>query len=249
MRDKSVKKQDTEEVTASRPTILSFDAGFSHDADFLAFEQHSREAEDMSTQAPALANLSIVDLSVADMAMAGITSGIKPSAASAFMLDPDVFNHPCEKVILTVGNSMMGDDGVGPYLAQKMIDFPIKGWLVIDGGTIPEDSIHILRRLQPKTLVLVDAAEMAEKAGTVRIIDPETIADMFIMSTHSLPLNFLLDELKQFIPRVEFIGIQPAIVAFSFPMTDMVKGAVEEIYQALQKFNEVDAKLPISWAD
>ena len=120
------------------------------------------------------------------------------------------------------------------------------GWLLME-ALFPKIASIFLRRLQPKILVLIDAAEMAEKAGTIRIIDPETIADMFIMSTHSLPLNFLLDELKQFIPRVEFIGIQPAIVAFSFPMTEMVNDAVDEIYQALQQMHKIDTALPSSW--
>ncbi|AGH82383.1 hydrogenase 3 maturation protease [Psychromonas sp. CNPT3] len=239
MRNQLGKVQGKKDAKGTQLSTLSFDAGFSHDADFLALQAQNTVS----------ANLSIVDLSMADMAMAGITSGITPSCASAAMQDLALFDKPCEKVILTVGNSMMGDDGAGPCLAQKMMTLPIEGWVVIDGGTIPEDNIHILRRLQPKMLVLVDAAEMSEKAGTVRIIDPDTIADMFIMSTHSLPLNFLLDELKLFIPRVEFIGVQPAIVAFSFPMTEMVKSAVEEIYQALQKVNEVDALLPSAWSE
>ncbi|MBD1577183.1 hydrogenase maturation peptidase HycI [Vibrio sp. S11_S32] len=165
------------------------------------------------------------------------------------MLDPAIFDKPCDKIILTVGNNMMGDDGAGPALAQKIIDQPIDGWLVIDGGTIPEDNIHILRRLQPKFLVLVDAAEMAEPTGTLRVIDPDTIADMFIMSTHSLPMNFLLDELKMFIPRVEFIGIQPKTVSFSAPMTTEVEAGVEELYQALKALKGLDGELPSQWVD
>jgi hydrogenase 3 maturation protease len=215
-------------------STLSFEAGYSHDADFLL--------PDVSASAK-------MDLSLDDLALAGINHTITPSAASAQMLDPDVFNHPCEKIILTVGNNMMGDDGAGPALAQKIIDQPLDGWLVIDGGTIPEDNIHILRRLQPRFLILVDAAEMNEPPGTVRVIDPDTIADMFIMSTHSLPLNFLLSELKLFIPRVEFIGIQPKTVAFSAPMTPDVETGVESIYQAFQSLTDLDTELPTSWLD
>jgi hydrogenase 3 maturation protease len=218
---------------------LSFDAGFAHDSDFLSLNSNNNAG----------ANLSIVDLSIADLGMAGIESSIIPSAASAKMLSPEILDGQWDKVVLTVGNTMMADDGAGPCLAQKMIDNAIDGWLVIDGGTIPEDNIHILRRIKPKFLILVDAAEMAEKAGTVRIIDPEMIADMFIMSTHSLPLNFLIDELKQFILRVEFVGIQPAIVAFSFPMTEMVEEGVEEVYQTIKQLTELESELPSKWID
>lgn len=37
------------------------------------------------------------------------------------------------KVVLTVGNSMMGDDGAGPLLAELMEADPIEGWIVING--------------------------------------------------------------------------------------------------------------------
>ncbi|MGN5136929.1 hypothetical protein ACTG15_01420 [Aeromonas sp. 164P] len=48
-----------------------------------------------------------------------------------------------------------------------------------------------------------------------------------------MPLNFLIDELKTFVPEVIFVGVQPAIVAFSFPMTEMVSEAMDYLYQHL----------------
>ena len=136
-------------------------------------------------------------------------------------------------LILTVGNSMMGDDGAGPLLAEMMEANAIDGWQVIDGGSAPENYLHQIRQAAPQRVIVVDAAEMGIQAGEIRVIDPDTIADMFIMSTHSLPLNFMIDEIKTFVPEVIFVGIQPAIVAFSFPMTEMVTQAVETLYQAL----------------
>ena len=136
-------------------------------------------------------------------------------------------------VVLAVGNSMMGDDGAGPLLAEKMLEKPVDGWTVIDAGTAPENCIHQVRELNPDRVLVVDAAELGLEAGSIRIINPESIADMFIMSTHTLPLNFVIDELKTFVPEVQFVGIQPAIVAFSFPITEMMTGAVARVYQAL----------------
>lgn len=136
-------------------------------------------------------------------------------------------------LVLTVGNAMMGDDGAGPYLAEKLQASPQPGWLHIDGGIAPENVVHRVRELQPDRIVLVDAAEIGEKAGTLQLIAPETIAEMFIFSTHNMPLNFLIDELKTFVPEVLFVGVQPAIVAFSFPMTEMVSGAMDHLHQHL----------------
>ncbi len=41
-------------------------------------------------------------------------------------------------VLLCVGNSMMGDDGAGPLLAEMCAANPVGGWVVIDGGSAPE---------------------------------------------------------------------------------------------------------------
>ncbi|NKF50714.1 hydrogenase maturation peptidase HycI [Shewanella sp. WXL01] len=138
-----------------------------------------------------------------------------------------------KNVLLAVGNSMMGDDGAGPLLAELMIKNPIEDWAVIDGGSAPENCVYKVRQLAPERVIVFDAAEIGEQAGEVRVIDPDAIADMFIMSTHSLPLNFLIEDLKTFVPEVLFVGVQPAIVAFSFPMTEMVEDAVGDLYQRL----------------
>ncbi len=41
-------------------------------------------------------------------------------------------------VLLCVGNSMMGDDGAGPLLAEMCAANPAGQWVVIDGGSAPE---------------------------------------------------------------------------------------------------------------
>lgn len=143
-----------------------------------------------------------------------------------------------ERILITVGNSMMGDDGAGPLLATLCREQPVAGWTVIEGGTMPEDCLHQVRKIKPKQVVVVDAADFGEKPGEIRFIESDTINDMFMVSTHSLPLNFLIDELKTFIPDVTFVGIQPAIVAFYAPLTDMVKDAVEQIHYALSDWEQ-----------
>lgn len=136
-------------------------------------------------------------------------------------------------VILTVGNSMMGDDGAGPLLAEMLTQTPAAGWKVIDGGSAPENVSHEVQALSPQRVVVVDAADMALMPGEVRLIDDAAIADMFIMTTHNLPLNFLIERLREFVPEVLFLGIQPDIVAFHFPMTDPVRLAVETVHAGL----------------
>ena len=119
-------------------------------------------------------------------------------------------------VLLCVGNSMMGDDGAGPLLAEMCAANPAGQWVVIDGGSAP-----------------VDATDMGLNPGDIRIIDPDDIAEMFMMTTHNMPLNYLVDQLKEDVGEVIFLGIQPDIVGFYYPMTQPVKEAVARVYQQL----------------
>ncbi|PLN00943.1 hydrogenase maturation peptidase HycI, partial [Klebsiella quasipneumoniae] len=51
--------------------------------------------------------------------------------------------------------------------------------------------------------------------------------------THNMPLNYLVDQLKEDVGEVIFLGIQPDIVGFYYPMTQPVKEAVARVYQQL----------------
>ncbi|MEC5344520.1 hydrogenase maturation peptidase HycI [Brenneria populi] len=145
-------------------------------------------------------------------------------------------NPRTDNMVLAVGNSMMGDDGAGPLLAERMMRDPVAGWSVIDGGVIPENAAHRLRLLKPKRLLVVDASDMGLPPGAIRILDPERIAEDLLMNTHNLPLNFLIDSLQEDIPEVIFLGIQPALVAFYFPLSQEVERAVERIYRRLAEW-------------
>ncbi|WP_437891351.1 hydrogenase maturation peptidase HycI [Phytobacter sp. V91] len=136
-------------------------------------------------------------------------------------------------VLLCVGNSMMGDDGAGPLLAQMCAENPPGDWQVIDGGSAPETEVVAIRELRPARLLIVDATDMELNPGEIRIVDPDDIAEMFLMTTHNMPLNYLIDQLKEDVGEVIFLGIQPDIVGFCYPMTPPVKEAVEKVYASL----------------
>jgi hydrogenase 3 maturation protease len=142
------------------------------------------------------------------------------------------------RALLCVGNNMMADDGAGPRLAELCQQHPLPGWTVVDGGAAPENDIYYLRDLQPDELVIVDATEMGLAPGEMRTIEPQDIADMFIFNTHNMPLTFLIDQIRQAIPKITFIGIQPELVAFYYPMSPSVESAVLQLHQKLQHWQQ-----------
>ena len=128
-----------------------------------------------------------------------------------------------KEVILAVGNTMNGDDGIGCYIVEQVKRYICKanseisqayinssqGEIVtIDGGTTPENYTSVIREQQPGKLVLVDAAEMGLSPGAYRIIAPEHMGVM-TMSTHNMPLSLFVSYVSQFCREVLLLGIQP----------------------------------------
>jgi hydrogenase 3 maturation protease len=137
-------------------------------------------------------------------------------------------------ILLTVGNGMMGDDGAGVLLAEMLREHPLESWMVVNGGSAPENVVHHVRDADANRVLVVDAADMDLPPGSIRRIDADRLEDPFLMTTHTLPLSFLIESLHEFVPQVDLVGIQPGIVAFGFPMSEAVHSAVEEVYAALK---------------
>lgn len=140
-------------------------------------------------------------------------------------------------ILLTVGNGMMGDDGAGELLAQKLREQPLEDWTVLSGGSAPENVIHRVRDANVSRVLVVDAADMDLPPGSIRRIDADRLEDPFLMTTHTLPLSFLIESLREFAPQVDLVGIQPSVVAFGFPISEEVRLAVEQVYVDLANGN------------
>jgi len=140
-----------------------------------------------------------------------------------------------KKLVLTVGNEMMGDDAAGPLLARMMQRAPLRRWDALDGGSTPENALYTIREMGPEAVLVIDAADMDLEAGEIRFIGPERIEDPFLMSTHTLPLSYLVQALKEFVPKVEMLGIQPDIVSFGYPLSPKVRDAVGQVYEGLKQ--------------
>lgn len=126
-------------------------------------------------------------------------------------------------VILAVGNSTNGDDGIGAYIVKQVKRYLCEAeresgniaassgqeeMVTIDCGTIPENYTSVIRRQRPDWLLLVDAAEMGLSPASYRIVKPEHVGVM-TMSTHNIPLSLFVSYVSQFCREVLLLGIQP----------------------------------------
>jgi hydrogenase 3 maturation protease len=149
-----------------------------------------------------------------------------------------------KKLVLTVGNSMMGDDAAGSLLARMLEQAPLPAWDVLDGGSAPENALFRVRELGPEEVLVIDAADMDLEPGEVRLISAERLEDPFLMTTHTLPLSYLVESLKEFVPRVALLGIQPRLVSFGYPPSAEVKAAVARVYESLKQGSPAWDDLP-----
>ncbi len=142
---------------------------------------------------------------------------------------------PPRVAILGIGNELNGDDAAGVWvvreLAARLTATP--GVLLIDGGVAPENYTGPLRRFQPDLVLEIDAAHLEEAPGTTRWIDWRE-ADGLSASTHTLPpsvlAGYLISELGC---QVSLIGIQPASLELSDPLSPDVERAVRQLADAL----------------
>ena len=140
-----------------------------------------------------------------------------------------------------IGNSLKGDDGVGPYVVALLktiapvAEPPASPAEIeaIDCGTVPENYTGVVRRLHPELLLLVDAADMGLEPGSVRTIPAEMIGALGL-STHSMPLSMFMSYVADLAGRVTLVGIQPESMLLGREMCEQVRKAGQELAQILR---------------
>ncbi|MBM4426240.1 MAG: hydrogenase maturation peptidase HycI [Chloroflexi bacterium] len=150
--------------------------------------------------------------------------------------------------IVGIGNEMRGDDAAGMLVAQYL---HVRignnaNLLVIEGGHAPENATGALRKFSPDFVLLIDAADMGEEAGTIALIPMEQI-DGISASTHSLPLSMLTRYLTlELNCEVALLGIQSKSVEMGASVSDEVNQAVKDVVEEIFMLWSEDFSNPAS---
>lgn len=134
-----------------------------------------------------------------------------------------------------IGNETNGDDAAGVAAARALIPALAHqpNVLVLDTGAAPENFTGPARRFAPDVVLLIDAAQMDEASGTIRLLDWQD-TDGMSASTHTLPPyvlgRFLVADTGC---TLALIGIQPAQNAFGAPLSDVMEDAVADVVETL----------------
>ena len=116
-------------------------------------------------------------------------------------------------LILGCGNILIGDDGFGPAVAQRLRShFTIpRDICVFDAGTSVRKILFdtILSDKRPSKIVIIDAMDCGRKPGELFRLDIESLPKIKIddFSMHQIPTSNLLRELR------DICGIEVVVVA------------------------------------
>jgi hydrogenase 3 maturation protease len=134
-------------------------------------------------------------------------------------------------VILGVGNTLKGDDAVGPFVCERLSGRVSAR--VIDAGTTPENYIRPILEASPDVLLIVDAIDCGARPGDTRIVPLDQV-DRSIFSTHALSLHLSIDLIRrERALEACLIGIQAESVQLGGCLSPAVGDAVDRLVDML----------------
>lgn len=138
-----------------------------------------------------------------------------------------------------IGNSILGDDGVGIYVARMLKRLSPRDFEIVICESVPENFAPLLKRKKPKHLVIVDAAQMNLPPGSIRRIPLDESTGSSEM-THGIPILPLLNYYGLSC-LVTTIGIQPKILDFSTELSVPLRKAAKKVAKIIlrSKYDEI----------
>lgn len=144
-------------------------------------------------------------------------------------------NKPSPRIaVVGIGQELRGDDAVGIIIVRRLQALSNAALLIIDAGPAPENFAGRLLSFAPAVVLLVDALQMDEPPGTIRLVEMDA-AQRCSVTTHTLSSHLLADYLRATLHcDALLLGIQPGQDAFGAELSAAVAQSVEQIVQALQ---------------
>lgn len=146
-------------------------------------------------------------------------------------------NNPASILILGIGNYLMGDEGIGVHIAERLQKESLPANVdVLDGGT---GGFHLLEYFEKYNhVILIDATLDGNTPGTIRLIKPKFSKDFPpAMSTHDIGLKDLVNALQLLdrMPRIDlFVVSIESIQQQGITLTPEIENAVPTILQKIK---------------
>ncbi|MHC9542324.1 MAG: hydrogenase maturation protease [Vulcanimicrobiota bacterium] len=140
----------------------------------------------------------------------------------------DAITQPPSLLLITVGNDLRGDDGVGPYIAKNLSPAG-RDFFLIDAGERPENILDSAVATGAREVIIIDAADFGGSPGEARLFGIDAIPET-TLSTHTFPLPVIARLMeKDMRCTVRFLAIQAVTFAFGAPLSEAVKETADEL--------------------
>ena len=137
-------------------------------------------------------------------------------------------------IIVGIGNTLKGDDAVGPFICEQLRQAKISAQ-IIDAGTVPENYIQPIIKKSPQNLLIIDAIDFGAEPGTIKMFEAEQL-DSLAISTHTLSPRLFIDMIRQSVElEVYCIGVQPAQTKLAQSVSPQVDKAIELLCSILME--------------
>jgi len=140
-------------------------------------------------------------------------------------------------MVVTLGNSLRSDDGVGPFIASKTA-FTGPNRKILNGETVPENTVKEIVGWRPAKLILIDAADFGGAPGDLKIIPLENIRKYAALSTHDFPLDVTYSVVREKTGcKITVLGVQIKTAEFGEVLSEEVEKSALKI---IEYFNAVE---------
>lgn len=111
--------------------------------------------------------------------------------------------------VIGIGDALDPRDRLGVLAAREVEALRLPTVCVFQAGTVPEAFTGPVRRYGPDRILLLDAADMGARPGTLAVLDPADVVGARL-STHALPLPVVMEYLETSTkaPAI-LVGLQP----------------------------------------
>lgn len=136
-------------------------------------------------------------------------------------------------VIIGLGNSMHGDDGLGPALID-MLKGRVEATL-IDAEDVPENYLGMIESACPDDVLIVNAVEMGAEPGEVVVFEMDQI-NSWSKFTHNPTLGRLAKVLQTCTgAKIVLLGVQPVSTQFGAGLSQPVLRTIQNLCDWFQK--------------
>lgn len=140
-----------------------------------------------------------------------------------------------KKVVLAgIGNPLRKDDFVGVKVVKDLENKVSRNVFLIECETVPESFIQQIIDFNPTHILLIDAAVLGLKPGSLKLINPKQLEMIPAFSTHMLPLRIFCEYLSKMTnAKIALLLVEPRATEFGEGLTHEVETSADDIVNAL----------------